>query len=98
MTQKSTTARSTVQIDNDRVRVTEWSFAAGQETGHHRHEMDYLVVPMTSGPLTIIDADGGRSVAQLTVGEPYFRPAGVEHNVINAWTDRFRFIEVELKP
>src|SRR5690606_7307755 len=31
----------TVQIDNDRVRVTEWRFAPGAETGFHVHEMDY---------------------------------------------------------
>lgn len=35
----------TVQVDNDRVRVTEWRFAPGAETGEHIHEMDYVVVP-----------------------------------------------------
>ena len=33
----------------------------------------------------------------LTVGEPYFRPAGIEHDVINANPGAFAFIEIELK-
>jgi hypothetical protein len=41
----------TVFIDNDRVRVTEWRFAAGAATGWHRHEMDYVAVPLGDGML-----------------------------------------------
>ena len=37
----------TVQIDNDSVRVTEWRFAPGAETGWHRHEHEYVVIPVT---------------------------------------------------
>ena len=39
----------TVQIDNERVIVTEWRFAAGAETGWHTHGHDYVVVPTTNG-------------------------------------------------
>ena len=42
-------AVATVQLDNERVRVTEWRFAPGAATGWHRHEHDYVVVPMTTG-------------------------------------------------
>ena len=35
-----------VQTDNDRVRVTLWSFEKGEETGFHVHEYDYVVVPI----------------------------------------------------
>ena len=35
----------TVQIDNERTRVTEWRFAPGASTGYHRHEYDYVIVP-----------------------------------------------------
>src|SRR5712692_5579871 len=68
----------TVQIDNDRVRVTEWRFAPGAATGWHRHEYDYTVVPMTTGPLAITGATGD-TTASLVAGAPYFRQAGVEH-------------------
>ena len=89
-------AKSTVFIDNDRVRVLEWRFAPGAEVGHHVHGLDYVVVPIMDGNLRAVTSEG-ESVNQLKVGQPYFRNAGVEHNVINANPDEFAFIEVEIK-
>ncbi len=97
MSQDRPSAQPTVTIDNDRTRVTEWRFAPGAETGHHRHEYDYVVVPIMTGSLRIIAPDGSESVSELRHGAPYFRPAGVEHNVINAGAEEFAFIEVEFK-
>jgi quercetin dioxygenase-like cupin family protein len=87
----------TVQIDNARVRVTEWRFAPGAATGHHRHEFDYVVVPQTTGRLRIIGPDGSESDADLQTGVAYSRDAGVEHDVINANDFEFVFVEVEIK-
>ena len=47
-------ATSKVIIDNIKTRVTEWSFVPGAETGWHRHEYDYVVVPMLDGQLKMI--------------------------------------------
>lgn len=90
-------ARPTVQIDNERVRVTEWRFPPGGSTGWHRHEYDYVVVPLTDGQLRIRNAEG-ESVSELRIGRSYGRSAGVEHDVINANEYEFVFVEVELKP
>lgn len=90
-------ATPTVQIDNDRVRVTEWRFAKGAATGFHRHELDYVIVPGTTGKLKIVDAQGNETFADLTAGQSYFRQAGVEHDVINAHDDVFVFVEIEIK-
>jgi quercetin dioxygenase-like cupin family protein len=87
----------TVLIDNERVRVTEWRFAPGAATGWHRHAMDYVVVPMADGVLELVGADEVRTRAELRTGVPYFRHAGVEHDVINANAFEYAFIEVELK-
>jgi quercetin dioxygenase-like cupin family protein len=92
-----TKAVPTLLIDNERVRVTEWSFAPGAATGWHRHEFDYVVVPMADGVLELVGPDDARSRAELKEGVPYFRKAGVEHDVINANAFAFAFIEVELK-
>ena len=89
-------ATSTVQIENDRVIVTEWRFAPGADTGHHVHAHDYVVVPLTSGTLRLEDAAGPRD-ALLAAGASYARPAGVAHNVVNANSFEFRFVEIELK-
>jgi beta-alanine degradation protein BauB len=87
----------TVFIDNERVRVTEWRFAPGAATGWHRHAMDYVVVPMGDGVLELVEP-GGKRRAELKAGVPYFRAAGVEHDVINGNADEFAFVEIELKP
>lgn len=59
----------TVQIDNERVKVTEWRFPPGGETGWHRHSMDYVVVPMTTGPL-LLETPKGRSPASSPAAFP----------------------------
>ena len=87
----------TIQVDNDRTRVTEWRFAPGAATGYHRHEYDYVVVPQTTGRLKLIGPDGGETFSELTAGISYFRQAGVEHDVINASEGEFVFVEVEFK-
>ena len=84
-------------IDNDRVRVTEWKFKPGTHTGWHRHEMDYVVVPVTNGHLNLKEPEGERTI-ELVLGSPYFREEGVEHDVINSSETReVIFIEVEMK-
>ena len=88
-------ATSVLQLQNERVIVTEWRFAPGAETGHHVHAHDYVVIPLTTGILRLEEPTGTRD-ASLTVGASYARPAGVAHNVINANSFEFRFIEVEL--
>ena len=89
-------ASSTIQIDNNRVKVTEWRFPPGGETGLHRHAMEYVVVPMTSGTL-LLETPEGNIKSPLTDGLSYTKLMGVEHNVINDNAHEFVFIEVELK-
>jgi quercetin dioxygenase-like cupin family protein len=92
----SPNAVPTVQIDDDTVRVTEWRFAPGAATGFHRHEFDYVVVPLTTGRLAVESKDGS-VMAELTAGRSYTRAAGVEHDVRNANAFEFVFVEVEIK-
>ncbi len=89
-------AVGTVQIDNERVIVTEWRVAPGAQPGAHVHAYDYVVVPLTAGILRLEEPTGTREV-QLQVGVSYTRSAGVAHNVINANDYEFVFIEVELR-
>ena len=90
-------AKGDMQEDNDTTRVTRWSFAPDAETGFHRHEYDYVVVPLNTGALKIVDKEGKESRSELTAGVSYFRRAGVEHNVINASGADFAFVEIEFK-
>ena len=96
ITAKQGTAIPTVLIDNARTRVTRWSFSGrGDNTGWHRHEYDYLVVPVQDGVLDIRTANGAISQSELKVGVPYFRKRGVEHDVLNGNDGDFAFIEIE---
>ena len=90
-------AVGTLKSEDDNVRVTEWRFAPGAATGWHRHEYDYVVVPLLDGKLKIDLGGGETTISELKRGVPYHRPVGVEHDVINANDYEFAFLEVELK-
>lgn len=90
-------AIATVQIDTAELRVTRWDFPPGAETGWHRHGFGYVVVPITDGTLLIELPGGGTQSATLTAGIAYDRPAGVEHNVVNAGDRAMSFVETEVK-
>jgi quercetin dioxygenase-like cupin family protein len=89
-------ATSVTHIDNDRVIVTEWRFAPGASTGWHRHAHDYVIVPLMDGRLRLATSEGEATV-ELTKGVPYFRSAGVEHDVINASDGDYAFMEIEIR-
>ena len=86
----------TVQVDTERLIVTEWRFAPGAETGWHRHAHDYVVVPTTDGEL-LLETASGNFTAPLAAGRSYARQLGVEHNVVNNSVHEVVFIEIELR-
>lgn len=90
-------ARNSRLADDERVRITMWSFALGDSTGQHRHELDYVVVPVTGGTFDVTSPGG--EIAEMTqqLGVPYFRSAGALHNVTSTTEGEVVFVEVELK-
>jgi beta-alanine degradation protein BauB len=91
------TAIGTKLIDNERVTVWKWQFPkTGDNTGWHKHGHDYVVVPLSDGKLKIANTEG-ETIVELKANAPYFRSAGVEHDVINANEGEYAFIEIELK-
>ncbi|NQW12366.1 MAG: cupin domain-containing protein [Alphaproteobacteria bacterium] len=97
MTDTHPPAQATLQVEDERVRVTEWRFPPGSATGWHRHAMPYVVVPIAGGRLRMDQPDGSAIESILEFGKPYSRPEGVEHNVVNIDDHEVAFIEVELK-
>jgi len=91
-------AQPRIDADNDRVRVTTWTFQDGEATGHHRHEFDYIVVPITGGRFAVVQGDGETREMTQEAGAPYLGVAGTEHDVINRSGRTVSFVEVELKP
>jgi quercetin dioxygenase-like cupin family protein len=89
--------QSATGIDDDRVRVTTWTFQAGESTGPHVHEYDYLVVPVTGGSFVVTEADGSTRELTQEAGAPYPGRAGTDHDVLNASGATAVFVEIELK-
>ena len=89
-------ATSKLLEENARVIITEWRFAPGAETGWHRHGHDYVVVCLTTGKL-LAETATGNVETELTMGQAYARPVGVEHNIVNSGNAEFAFVEVEIK-
>ena len=89
-------AESIRQEDNDDVRITEWRFAPGAATGHHRHEYDYVVVYVTAAKIRAVGPTGDIAF-EMAPGQSYFRRAGVEHDVINVGDAPVTFVEIEMK-
>ena len=90
-------AKSNLMIDNQKTRVTKWSFEIGDETGQHVHEYDYVIVPLLDGELKIIDKDGSITLSKLSKGVSYFKNKGVNHNVVNNNDFPYSFVEIEFK-
>jgi quercetin dioxygenase-like cupin family protein len=83
--------------DNERVRITVWSFDTGDSTGQHRHGLDYVVVPVTGGTFDVTSPNGEVNKMTQELGVPYFRSAGAVHDVTNRTDREAVFVEIELK-
>ena len=70
-------ASANIQIDNERIRVTEYSFNRNEETGFHIHQWDYVVIPQTIRQLLLIDNNAVETTSVLIKGRSYYRKAGV---------------------
>ena len=90
-------ATPTVQVDDERFRVTEWHFSPGAETGWHTHTMPYVVVPQTTGTLTVETESAEPFAMECTAGVSYSREAGAHHNIVNDRDEEFTFVEIESK-
>lgn len=86
---------SEVVFEDDRFRVTRWTIEPGGEIGMHRHEHDYVVVPMSESVMHVTTSAGERIVAELRPGAAYARAIGAEHRNENRGEAVVDFIEVE---
>lgn len=92
----STGAHGVIQLENEHFRVTEWTVEPGGVIPMHRHDFEYVVVPMVTDKMHVVQADGGEIVAELITGQSYTRPAGSEHQVENrSSASPIVFVEIE---
>lgn len=92
----TTGSHSDLQLENDRFRVTKWTIDPGGAIPMHRHDYEYVVVPLVTDTMYVVTSDGDEIAAELVVGQSYTRPAGAEHTVENRGArSPIVFVEVE---
>jgi len=92
----NTEAYGEVQLENDHFRVTKWTIEPGALIPMHRHEYEYVVIPLVTDTMHVLDAHGTEIAAELVAGRSYTRPAGSEHQVENRASQHpIVFVEVE---
>lgn len=85
-----------VQLENEFFRVTRWTIEPGGAIPMHRHDHEYVVIPLVTDSMHAVNADGSEFVAELVTGQSYTRPAGSEHRIENRHGDAdVVFVEVE---
>ncbi|CAG7608550.1 cupin domain-containing protein [Leucobacter soli] len=92
----STGSHGDVQVENGSFRVTRWTIEPGGAIPMHRHEVEYVVIPLVTGTMHAVNADGSELAVELVAGESYTRAAGAEHRMEHRGSGApIVFVEVE---
>jgi beta-alanine degradation protein BauB len=87
-----------VMFENDRVRVWDFVVEPGKSKGWHRHDLPYVIIPLTEGDIEIESALTGQiEKPKSVIGSPIWREAGELHDLRNVGGATYRNIIVELK-
>lgn len=93
-----TGSHAELQLENEQFRVTKWTIEPGGHIPMHRHEYEYVVIPLATDTMHVVTAEGGELVSNLVAGQSYTRPAGSEHRIEHrgaASAAPIVFVEVE---
>jgi quercetin dioxygenase-like cupin family protein len=89
-------SHAAVQLENEFFRVTKWTIEPGGAIPMHRHDFEYVVVPVVDAQMSVVSPDGTEFVAHITTGESYTRAAGSEHRIENRSSEvTVEFVEIE---
>ena len=69
-----------ILFENDQVRVWSVNLAPGQRQSWHRHDLPYLIVPLTKGKNIMYFDDGREKETSEAVGEVLWREPGNQTN------------------
>jgi quercetin dioxygenase-like cupin family protein len=77
-----------VVFENDTIRVWGLSLKPGGIQPWHRHDLPYLVVPLTPGDNVMRFADGRVRATKETPGDALWREPGIPHELenVSSWT------------
>ena len=86
-----------VVFEDDYCRVWLLRLEAGQDSGWHTHESDYVYVVTKAQPARTEYEDGSAEEQRDSVGASSLRGRGGAHRLINLGTSDYRNIIIELK-
>lgn len=92
-----TAAPHVVVHEDDRSRIIQYTLKPGEQTGWHRHELDYVVIFKSAGELTSTFADGTTKTFSYEPGKSAAYTAPVEHNAVNTGDTDVTGYEIEYK-
>jgi beta-alanine degradation protein BauB len=87
----------TIIFENDSVPVWKLSLAAGDIKAMHRHELPYLIIPLSGGTLEIKTLEGAVSTLRDQPGMVLWGDAGEAHQLRNLSPMQYENILVEVK-
>jgi quercetin dioxygenase-like cupin family protein len=86
-----------ILFENDRVRIWSVKLDPGQRQAWHKHDLSYVIVPMTEGKNIMYFEDGREKETNETSGGVLWREAGAPHELLNVSDWQYRNILIELK-
>ncbi len=86
-----------ILFENDLIRVWAVALEAGQIQPWHRHDLPYLIVPLTAGHNEMEFDDGRIRQTEEVVGEVIWREAGIPHELRNISSWLYRNVLIEFK-
>jgi quercetin dioxygenase-like cupin family protein len=88
---------TTLEIDNERVRVYRVILEPGQSTGLHRHKLARLSVIVSKGKVAMESPKQKIQTVDFNPGDYRWQTGEITHAIKNIGTSRFEMIDIEWK-
>jgi quercetin dioxygenase-like cupin family protein len=88
---------SELLFENESIRVWSVDLKPGARQAWHKHDVHYLIVPLTEGLNVMTFADGRVRETRETVGSVLWRDPGIPHQLENTSDWNYRNVLIEMK-
>ena len=86
-----------ILFENDVIRVWSVELEPNDRQAWHRHDLPYLIVPLTKGHNVMTFADGRVRETEEAVGGVLWREPGIPHELLNVSDWTYRNVLIEFK-
>ena len=86
-----------VIFENESVRVWSFSVGAGGLKPMHKHELPYIIIPLSGGRVELTTIEGAVRVGEDKPGAAFWQDHGETHQLRNLGSEAYTNVLVELK-